>query len=81
MLLKHIKPSLQAKTFKSVFSRGINLLDKKSELEKAMAKHRQATEQKHKEADKPEDGSAFKKMLAERAKRLAKVGDQEPGGS
>ena len=60
------------------FSRGINLLDKRSELEKAMAKHKQATNQKLKKEEKLEDDGAFKKMLAERANRLAKVGDQEP---
>ena len=59
--------------FNVPITRGINVLDSRSELEKAMAKHRQATEQKHKEADKEEDDAVFKKMMAERARRLEKV--------
>ena len=53
------------------------MLESRSELEKAMAKHRKATEQKLKEAEKTEDDCAFKKLLAERAKRLAKVRAEE----
>lgn len=57
---------------------GINVLDTKSELEKALARQRLAltTQQKLKEADRTETeepGTAFKKVLAERAKRLEKI--------
>merc|ERR1719150_2513395 len=68
---------------------GINVLESKSELEKAMAKQRLAAEQKQKEAEvalkENEDSNPeFKRVLAERAKRLERLeaedcGDAEEG--
>ena len=55
-----------------LFFRGINVLDNKSELEKALTKHRTTLEQKLKEAEKT-TGSELEKLLAERAQRLLKV--------
>merc|ERR1719362_1670443 len=58
--------------------RGINVLESKSELEKAMAKQRLAAEQKQKEAEvtskeREETNPEFKRVLAERAKRLERL--------
>jgi len=60
--------------------KGINVLDNKSELDKVLTKQRRATEQKVREVEREEECDPFKKMLAERAKRLdeleAKPGDE-----
>eukprot|EP00092_Neocalanus_flemingeri_P050181 GFUD01057911.1.p1 GENE.GFUD01057911.1~~GFUD01057911.1.p1 ORF type:complete len:193 (+),score=66.06 GFUD01057911.1:42-581(+) len=51
--------------------KGINVLDNKSELEKAVEKHRKTSEQKVKEAEN-KIGTEFENMLAERALRIVK---------
>merc|ERR1712038_2029279 len=50
--------------------KGINVLNNKTELEKAFAKHKKSLDEKRKEQEQDED--EFKKMIAERAKRLEK---------
>merc|ERR1719362_1681402 len=65
--------------------RGINVLESKSELEKAMAKQRLAAEQKQKEAEvtskeREETNPEFKRVLAERAKRLERLEAAEDSG-
>ena len=52
--------------------RGINVLNSKSELEKVLAKHRKASEEKTREAEN-EVEDEFHKIISERAKRLEKV--------
>jgi len=53
--------------------KGISVLNTKSELEKVFAKHKKASEQKRiKEVSQTEEPDEFKRMLAERAKRLEK---------
>ena len=47
------------------------MLNNKTELEKAFAKHKKSLDEKRKEQEQDED--EFKKMIAERAKRLEKV--------
>ena len=54
-------------------SRGINVLNNKTELEKVLAKQRKASEQKSGEAEK-EVEDEFHRLLSERAKRLEQVG-------
>merc|ERR1712198_342260 len=51
-------------------NKGINVLNNKTELEKAFAKHKKSLDEKRKEQEQDED--EFKKMIAERAKRLEK---------
>ena len=58
--------------FRHVYFRGINVLDNKSELEKALQKQRKTLKQKLKEAENKTDNE-LEKMLAERAERLLKV--------
>jgi len=69
----------------ALLSRGINVLESKSELEKALAKQRLAAEQKQKEAEvtskeKEETNPEFKRVLAERAKRLERLEAAEDCG-
>ena len=52
--------------------RGISVLNNKSELQKALEKHRKQSNQKLKETEN-ESCSQFDKILAERAQRLLKV--------
>ena len=52
--------------------RGINVLNNKSELQKALEKQRKHSNQKLKETEN-ESCSQFDKILAERAERLLKV--------
>ena len=54
-------------------SRGINVLNTKTELEKVLAKQRKATEQKSGEAEQ-EVEDELHRLLSERAKRLEQVG-------
>ena len=54
-------------------SRGINVLNTKTELEKVLAKQRKASEQKSGEAEK-EVEDELHRLLSERAKRLEQVG-------
>jgi hypothetical protein len=56
-----------------LLSRGINVLNNKTELEKVLAKQRKASEQKSGEAEK-EVEDEFQRLLSERAKRLEQVG-------
>ena len=57
----------------SIF-RGINVLNNKTELEKAFAKHKKNLDEKRKEQESTDAFTdEFKKMIAERAKRLEKV--------
>ena len=56
-----------------LLSRGINVLNNKTELEKVLAKQRKASEQKCGEAEK-EVEDEFHRLLSERAKRLEQVG-------
>jgi len=56
--------------------KGINLLDNKSELQKALEKHKNMTKQKVKE-DENNSGSDFEKVLAARAERLLKFETEE----
>ena len=56
-----------------LLSRGINVLNNKTELEKVLAKQRKASEQKSGEAEK-EDEVELHRLLSERAKRLEQVG-------
>jgi len=51
-------------------NKGINVLNSKTELEKAFAKHKKSLEKKRKEQE--QDEKKTKKMIAERAKRLEK---------
>ena len=55
--------------------RGINVLNNKTELEKAFAKHKKSLDEKRKEKEIATEtiDNEFKKMLSERAKRLEKV--------
>ena len=54
--------------------RGINVLNTKSELEKAFAKHKKSLNEKRKEEERSDCvNGEFQKMIAERAKRLEKV--------
>lgn len=54
--------------------RGINVLNNKTELEKAFAKHKKNLDEKRKEQESTDAFTdEFKKMIAERAKRLEKV--------
>ena len=57
------------------FCRGISVLNNKTELEKAFAKHKKNLNEKQKEQEKAEEGlgSEFQKMLADRAKRLEQL--------
>ena len=57
--------------FIDFLSRGINILNNKSELQKAMEKHRRQAQEKLEE--RREDHSDFEKILMERAQRLIKV--------
>ena len=59
--------------YSSFLSRGINVLNNKTELEKVLAKQRKASEQKSVEAEK-EVEDEFHRLLSERAKRLEQVG-------
>jgi len=52
--------------------KGINVLNNKSELEKAFAKYRKTSEQKNQETGK-EFEDEFKKMLEERARKLEQM--------
>lgn len=62
------------KNFEGFFCRGINVLNTKSELEKAFAKHKKNLNEKRKEQENSEClNGEFQKMIAERAKRLEKV--------
>ena len=56
-----------------LLSRGINVLNNKTELEKVLAKQRKASEQKSGEAEK-EVKDELQRLLSERAKRLEQVG-------
>ena len=57
-----------------MFCRGINVLNTKSELEKAFAKHKKNLNEKKKEQESAESFTGeFQKMIAERARRLEKV--------
>ena len=56
-----------------MLSRGINVLNNKTELEKVLAKQRKASEQKSGKAEK-EVEDELHRMLSERAKRLEEVG-------
>ena len=56
-----------------LFSRGINVLNNKTELEKVLAKQRKASEQKSGKAEK-EVEDKLHRLLSERAKRLEQVG-------
>ena len=58
--------------FESTCFRGINVLGKKSELEKVLAKQRKASEENSDE-HRNEVENEFKKVLSERARRLEKV--------
>ena len=56
------------------FCRGISVLNTKSELEKAFAKHKKNLNEKKKEQETAESFTGeFQKMIAERARRLEKV--------
>ena len=57
--------------FIDFLSRGINILNNKSELQKAMEKHRRQAQEKLEK--RREDHSDFEKILMERAQRLIKV--------
>merc|ERR1711892_797453 len=59
--------------------KGINVLNSKSELEKVLAKHRKASEEKTREAEN-EVEDEFHKIISERAKRLEKMehADSQP---
>ena len=60
--------------FEGFFCRGINVLNTKSELEKAFAKHKKNLNEKKKEQESAESFTGeFQKMIAERARRLEKV--------
>lgn len=62
------------KNFEGFFCRGINVLNTKSELEKAFAKHKKNLNEKKKEQESAESFTGeFQKMIAERARRLEKV--------
>ena len=56
-----------------LLSRGISVLNNKTELEKVLAKQRKASEQKSGEAEK-EVEDELHTLLSERAKRLEEVG-------
>ena len=56
-----------------LLSRGINVLNNKTELEKVLAKQRKASEQNSGEAEK-EVEDELQRLLSERAKRLEQVG-------
>ena len=59
---------------KSRFCRGINVLNNKTELERAFAKHKKNLDEKQKEQEKTETfNNEFQKMLADRAKRLERL--------
>ena len=55
--------------------RGISVLNNKTELEKAFAKHKKNLEEKQKEQERTEQGlgTEFNKILADRAKRLEQL--------
>jgi len=80
---KVANPCLESSTVREVqreirwnSNKGINVLNTKSELEKVLAKQRKASEQNIQEVEeKVED--EFKKMVAERAKRLQKLEQEE----
>ena len=58
----------------SLACRGISVLNTKSELEKAFAKHKKNLNEKKKEQESAETFTGeFQKMIAERARRLEKV--------
>jgi len=55
-------------------NKGINVLNNKTELERAFAKHKKNLDEKQKEQEKTETFSnEFQKMLADRAKRLERL--------
>ena len=55
--------------------RGISVLNNKTELEKAFAKHKKNLDEKQKEQERTEKGlgTEFNKILADRAKRLERL--------
>ena len=61
-----------AEEFEAPCFRGINVLGRKSELEKVLAKQRKASEEVSDE-HKNDVEHEFKKVLSERARRLEKV--------
>ena len=69
-----IKPLFILNVQRLLYFRGISVLNTKSELEKAFAKHKKNLNEKRKEQESPDCvNSEFQKMIAERAKRLEKV--------
>ena len=58
--------------FIDCLSRGINILNNKSELQKAMEKHRKLSNQNPEEKRMEKGCSEFDKMLTERSKKLLK---------
>merc|ERR1712038_75122 len=58
--------------------KGINVLNTKSELEKAFAKHKKNLNEKKKEQESAESFTGeFQKMIAERARRLEKFEEKQ----
>jgi len=59
-------------------NKGINVLNNKTELEKAFAKHKKNLDEKRKEQESTDAFTdEFKKMIAERAKRLEKFEEKQ----
>ena len=56
-----------------VFFRGINVLDNKSELQRAMEKKERKRQDKQRLEEEESNRSPFQKMLDDRAKRLERL--------
>jgi hypothetical protein len=60
---------------------GINVLDKKSELQKVMEKRNSKAKDKERQVAEQAEKTPFQKMLEERAKRLEEIESQQKGGN